>query len=168
MANRTSARRMIPGNPVEGMLRGVTRGVRSTSRGRRGMTGPQGATGATGPAGPPGQSGENGTSNAVAMVLQSGADGVAVWQFSPPLAAAPVVTATPSAAPDGVAVIASVASVSQHGLKVLLQSQDPATGLFVPHPGGQVHVVAAASTPPADWTPGWAPPPPLTDSGAVE
>jgi hypothetical protein len=130
MGDRTSARRSIPGSPMEGLLRNTMREARSTSRGQ---AGPTGATGPEGPRGPAG------AGIGRAATLTCDASGVAVWTFGAALPYVPVVSATPTAAP-GVAAIATVSGVSATGATVQVMQWNGTA--WAGASGATVHVVA--------------------------
>ncbi|MBT3161527.1 hypothetical protein HTV80_00160 [Streptomyces sp. Vc74B-19] len=118
MATRGSAARRLPGNPMGGVLREVSRQARAASRtpGRRGEQGPRGEQGSPGDPGPageqgvpgppgdPGPRGERGPAGEqgppgepgrppAAAIVSTGTDGRATWTYPQPFTDPPVLSA---------------------------------------------------------------------------
>ena len=102
MANRDSALRRLPGNPLGGVLRQTARAARSTTRRSVAVPGPEG------PIGPEGPPATGIVATAVASLTSDDA-GVATWIF-PAETPRAVIVATPVGPAFAVAVVAEVSA----------------------------------------------------------
>ncbi|MER6686247.1 hypothetical protein [Streptomyces olivaceoviridis] len=148
MAYRPAAR-LIPDNPMAGVLREAQRAARQP--GPRGRQGDQGEPGPPGPPGPPGEPGPAGAPGVqgpagprgeppAATVVSTSADGRATWVYARPFTQPPVVTATavdpdPSD-PRGLFVTLEALTTTQASVRVW-----QSTGVLL---GGQTAVPAGA------------------------
>lgn len=147
MALRGGPSRRMQNNALGGILRDLDRRTRPTGRGRSKIEpappveGPRGPRGARGPAGPPG------ALPGAAVVLVTGEDGRARWDYPAPFTAAPVLTAV-AVDPDpdsGDPVTVTVEGVDEaHAvLRVWWLRPRPTSGVIEPAGAGvRVHVVA--------------------------
>lgn len=155
MAMRGSPEYRVAGNPLAGVLRDLSRTSRSTTRGgtRRSaprpaeeaptetVTGPRGPEGPRGPAGPPGAAW-------TATVAVTGDDGRARWDYRPPFAGAPVLTAAavdPAPGDDETTVTVALEEVTAVYAVVRVWRTRPRRGSGVVEPAGagvSVHLAA--------------------------
>lgn len=173
MATRGSAARRLPGNPMGGVLRDVSRQARTASRtpGPRGAQGPAGAPGEQGPAGPagpegpPGQPGPAGPQGErgpagppgappAAAVVTTGSDGRAVWEFPRPFSVPPVLSALaldPNPGDDRMVTAVLEAVSATHAVVRVWRTQPLlGLGLLPVTPGGEgIHVHLTAIGEPA-------------------
>ncbi|QBZ73517.1 hypothetical protein SEA_MISCHIEF19_32 [Streptomyces phage Mischief19] len=156
MAQRSSAARRLPGNPLGGVLRATAQQARSTTRrspgqvgaagvagpaGPQGVAGPPGATGPAGATGPMGPQGPRGVGAVAAdSTLRADADGIVTWEFPTPFKTLPVVSALPVASTYPYTVSITSLTVAQAVFVV----QRYRGGTFEPGDGTRLHLVAYA------------------------
>ncbi|KUN37665.1 hypothetical protein AQJ30_15385 [Streptomyces longwoodensis] len=156
MASRP-AMRLIPDNPLAGVLRETERAARQPGprgrqgeRGPRGEQGPQGVQGVPGPPGEPGPPGAPGGPPA-ASIISTSADGRVTWVYQQPFTQPPVIGAL-VVDPDPADVRAAwvtleAVSTTQATMRVW-QSTTVATGGQTAVPAGsgvKVHVTAVGT-----------------------